>query len=167
MWAEIIRKIQKKKRKWYRNYQIALLRAQGATIGNNVNIRGKIYIDGKAQNLIIGDDCVLNEGVLLNCRDTLTLGRGCYISAFTQIHTAALIVDQLPRKHRQGPVCIGEDVWIAAQCILNPGISIADRCVIGGNSTVTKSIDTAGTFYAGNPARFIRNIDYSNSPEIA
>lgn len=160
MLEKIVKKMRKFFKKRYESYQVWLLKILGATIGKNVRIRGKIFIHGNPSNLTLGDDCSINEGVILNCRDKIVIGSRTHISAFTQIHTGALILDVLPREHRKGEILIGEDVWIAAQCIINPSVSIADRCVIGGNSTVTQNISQSDTFYAGNPAKFIKNIDY-------
>lgn len=161
MLKKIFKKMRKFFQKQYESYQILLLKILGAKIGKNVRIRGKFFIHRNPSNLTIGDHCSINEGVLFNCRYKILIGQHTHLSAFTQIHTGALILDVLPREHRQGSVMIGEDVWIAAQCIINPGISIAERCVIGGNSTVTKSISEPATFYAGNPAQYIKRIDYS------
>jgi acetyltransferase-like isoleucine patch superfamily enzyme len=160
MLIKFIQKVQKIRDKWHRKLQKQILRAQGANIPDSVLIHGEIYVIGNPKNLIIGEKCSINEGVLLNCRDRLTIGSGCHISAFTQIHTGALIMDRLPRKHYQAPVEIGNDVWIAAHCIINPGVSIADGCVIGGNSILRCNIETKNAFYAGTPAKLIRIIEY-------
>jgi acetyltransferase-like isoleucine patch superfamily enzyme len=68
-------------------------------------------------------------------------------------------------KDYQAPIEIGDNVWIAAHCIINPGVSIADGCVIGGNSIVTRSIETKNTFCAGTPAKVVRTIQYTKGNE--
>ena len=165
MLKKIVKKILKIKTKFASRYQMAILKILGATIGENVRIRGKLTVIGNPSRLSIGDGCSINEGVLINCRDTVVIGKRCHISANTQIHTGALILNELPRKHLQASVVIGDDVWIAAHCVINLGVVIADRCVVGGNSTVLKSLEIKEGFYAGSPARFIKSIAYTDYQE--
>jgi len=48
-------------------------------------------------------------------------------------------------------------------CVL-PGVSIGDNSIIGSGSVVTKSVP-ANEIWVGNPARFVRTIDFSNKNE--
>jgi hypothetical protein len=54
-------------------------------------------------------------------------------------------------------VTIGNGVIVGYGSIILPGVYIADDCVIGAGSVVTKSIYKKG-IYAGNPAKFIKEI---------
>ena len=45
------------------------------------------------------------------------------------------------------------------------GVTISDRAVIGAGSVVTHDIPP-DTVWAGNPARFLRNIDNGEEKEI-
>jgi virginiamycin A acetyltransferase len=51
-----------------------------------------------------------------------------------------------------GPVKIGNDVWIGAQCIILSGVTIGDGAVIAANSTVTKDIPPYA-IAGGTPAK--------------
>jgi acetyltransferase-like isoleucine patch superfamily enzyme len=51
---------------------------------------------------------------------------------------------------------IGNDVWIGVKVVVLPGIHIADGCVVGAGSIVTKSLTEPYGIYAGNPAKLIR-----------
>lgn len=53
-----------------------------------------------------------------------------------------------------GKVKIGNRVFIGAESVVLPGITIGDDVIIGANSTVTHDIP-AGCVYAGSPARLI------------
>lgn len=55
-------------------------------------------------------------------------------------------------------VRIGRSVWIAANSIVLKGVTIGDGAVVGAGSVVTTSIPEKAIF-AGNPAKWIRNID--------
>lgn len=50
---------------------------------------------------------------------------------------------------------IGNDVWIAAKCIIKAGVTIGDGVVVGMGSVVTKDIPPY-EIWGGNPARLIR-----------
>lgn len=55
------------------------------------------------------------------------------------------------------PVKIGRNVWIGSNSTILPGVTVGDNAVIGAGSVVTKDIPE-NTVFAGNPAKFIKNI---------
>lgn len=55
------------------------------------------------------------------------------------------------------PVHIGNNVWIGANSIILPGVTIGDNTVIGAGSVVTKDIP-ANVVAVGNPCRVMREI---------
>jgi hypothetical protein len=54
-------------------------------------------------------------------------------------------------------VKIGKGVIVGFRSLILMGVEIADFCVIGANSVVTKSLLKKGV-YAGSPAKFIKDI---------
>lgn len=56
-----------------------------------------------------------------------------------------------------GDIVIGNDVWLGTRVVVLPGVHIADGCVVGAGSVVTKNLTEAYGIYAGNPARLIRH----------
>ena len=55
------------------------------------------------------------------------------------------------------PVHIGTNVWIGANSVILPGVSIGDNSVIGAGSVVTKDIP-ANVVAVGNPCKVLREI---------
>ncbi len=55
------------------------------------------------------------------------------------------------------PISIGNNVWIGANCIVMPGVSIGDNSVIGAGSIVTNDIPADVVAY-GTPCRIMRPI---------
>lgn len=55
------------------------------------------------------------------------------------------------------PVHIGNNVWIGANALILPGVTIGDNSVIGGGSVVTKDIP-ANVVAVGNPCKVLREI---------
>jgi len=56
------------------------------------------------------------------------------------------------------PIHIGDNVWIGAGAIINPGVTIGENSVIGSGAVVTKDVPP-NVFAAGNPCKFIKDID--------
>ena len=52
-------------------------------------------------------------------------------------------------------VIINENVWVGAQSIILPGVTIGPDSIIGAGSVVKKDVE-ANTIVAGNPAKFIK-----------
>ena len=55
------------------------------------------------------------------------------------------------------PVHIGNNVWIGANSVVLPGVSIGENSVIGAGSIVTRDIP-ANVVAVGNPCRILREI---------
>lgn len=56
----------------------------------------------------------------------------------------------------KGDVQIGNDVWIGSDSKIMSGVTIADGCIIGANSLVTKSVLEPYTIVGGVPAKIIK-----------
>jgi len=59
-----------------------------------------------------------------------------------------------PHKRNDGIINIGNDVWIGARAIINPGVTVGDGAVIGSGSVVTHDIEPY-SIVAGSPAKVI------------
>jgi acetyltransferase-like isoleucine patch superfamily enzyme len=56
------------------------------------------------------------------------------------------------------PVVIGNDVWIGANAVILPGVTIGKHCVVAAGAVVTKDIPDH-TLVGGVPARIIKQLD--------
>jgi len=54
-------------------------------------------------------------------------------------------------------IIIGNNVWIGANTVINPGVHIGNNAVIGSGSVVTKDIPD-NVIAVGNPCRVLREI---------
>jgi acetyltransferase-like isoleucine patch superfamily enzyme len=61
---------------------------------------------------------------------------------------------QHPRRENDGNINIGNDVWIGARAIINPGINVGDGAIIGSGSVVTHDVEPY-SIVAGTPAKII------------
>ena len=60
----------------------------------------------------------------------------------------------------KGNIHIHTGVWIGAGAIILGGVTVGENAVIGAGSVVTKNVEK-NTMVAGNPAKFIKKIDFS------
>jgi maltose O-acetyltransferase len=114
--------------------------------GYNVHVGGNFYANF---DLIILDVCEVR------------IGKNCFIGPRASILTATHPVDPIARAagpEYGAPVTIGDDVWIGAGAIINPGVTLGDRVVVASGAVVTRSFG-AGSLIGGVPARVIREID--------
>ncbi len=131
----------------------AILAERLAEVGRGVVVRPPFYCD-YGHNIRLGDDvfinynCVFLDVVGIVIGDRTQIGPGVHIYAADHPRDADI--------RRRGlefgrPVKIGCDVWIGGGAIILPGVSIADRAIIGAGSVVTKDV-AAGVTVVGNPA---------------
>lgn len=106
------------------------------------------------QRVFFNFNCVVLDVNLVEIGDRVLFGPA------VQIYTATHPLDWQLRAAGQEnglPVKIGSDVWVGGGAIINPGVTIGDRAVIGSGSVVTKDIPS-DVFAAGNPCRVIRQL---------
>jgi len=133
--------------------------------GNKTNIREHNTI---GNNVSIGTLSVVEHHVKIE--DNVRIHTQAFIPEYSHLKSNAWIGPNVvltnakyPRSPNvkdslEGPV-IGGNAKIGANCTILPGIKIGENSLIGAGSVVTKNVES-GSIYAGNPARFIRKIDY-------
>lgn len=119
----------------------------------------RIYFQGAG--VAINDNVFIHavNGVYIGKRATISYG----VTLLTESYDLLSFDEYLKgeyRKHRGAPIKIGENVWICANSTILPGVSIADNIIVGAGSVVTKDLDRANSLYAGNPARFIKELEF-------
>ena len=125
--------------------------------GKNVNIEhGAFLASGK--DIEIGD----NSGVGLNCRiaGPLSIGNDVMmapgVTIVTQNHEISdTTIPMRLQTAEKKKVTISDDVWIGANAIILPGITVGRGSVIAGGAVVTKDVEPY-TIVGGNPAKVIR-----------
>lgn len=63
----------------------------------------------------------------------------------------------MPMMHQpkdEKDVVIGDDVWLGAQVLVMPGVTIGDGCVVGAGSVVTRDLP-ANSIAVGSPAKIV------------
>ena len=55
------------------------------------------------------------------------------------------------------PVVIGDDVWIGANAVILPGVTIGRHCVVAAGAVVTKDVPD-NSVVAGVPAKILKQL---------
>lgn len=85
----------------------------------------------------------------------VTIGADCYIAPHVKFFASGHDLDDLTM-HVGADIVIGREVWIGAQTIVLPGVTVGDECVIAAGSVVTGDLPP-GVLAGGVPARVIRD----------
>ncbi len=131
------------------------LRLLGAHIGRGVRVYGRFVVHGDARNLRIDDGSTINEGVLFDLRDKITIGRGVRLSSYVQLRTSRL---DRTGQHSGAPIVLSDRVWLASGVVVSDGVIIGSSSVIGANSVVVSNIGP-DTFAVGLPARPLKSLN--------
>lgn len=129
-----------------------------AVPGRQVRLRMPLVVY-HPENLRFGEQVDVGENVVLRASGGLSIGSRVLIAAGAVLTTVGHPL-QLPRWGRNvsAPIVIGDDVWIGANAVILPGVTIGDGSVIAAGAVVTADVPPLSVA-AGVPARVIRRID--------
>lgn len=122
--------------------------------GKNVKIWDNVQIDSPSK-LTLGNDVSINRGCILNAGGYINIGNdvliGPNVIIYSQNHNfnnSKVPIWQQGYKCKK--VVIGNNVWIAANVIILPGIKIGNNVVIGAGAIVTKDVNSNIILYGNN-----------------
>ena len=127
------------------------------------NVRGFIrepFHCDYGYNIHVGEGFYANYDCIMLDSAPITIGDGCMFGPRVSLITATHPVeaerrcwrDDIPYEGEYArPITIGDQVWLGAGVIVNPGVTIGDRAVIASGSVVTRDIP-ADSLAAGVPA---------------
>jgi acetyltransferase-like isoleucine patch superfamily enzyme len=127
-------------------------------IGEDSKIREHVYIAGiitPESKLTLGKRCMILQYSFLNPTKQITLGNDCGIGGSCKLFTHGSylsILEGYPVTF--APIIIGNNVWIAWDVFILPGVSIGNDVVIGACSLITRDIPS-NCIVSGNPAKVI------------
>lgn len=136
---------------FWRNF---LLRVFGARIGKSVRIEPSVRIEFPWK-LTIGDYSSVDRDVWLYSLDKITIGRFVTVSMKSFICTGSHDHRQANMPLITAPVAVGDNVWLAADVFVSPGITICDNTVVGCRSTVLHDLP-ANSVCGGYPCRVVK-----------
>lgn len=139
---------------------------RAAVLDELIGKHGKhFYIEGPFRcdygtYITLGENFYANYNCTILDIAPVTIGDNVMLAPGVGIYTAGHPVH--PDARRSGyeygrPITIGDDVWIGANSVICPGVTIGSGAVIGAGSVVTRDIP-AGVVAAGVPCRVLRPV---------
>jgi maltose O-acetyltransferase len=128
--------------------------------GHGLWIESPFYCD-YGSNIRLGEKVFFNFNCVILDVAPVRIGNRTMFGPNVQIYTATHPVNHLERASGLEfgkPIEIGDDVWVGGSAIINPGVRIGDRSIIGAGSVVTRDIPS-DVIAAGNPCKVIRRIE--------
>lgn len=127
----------------------------------NMHSPVKLLADRPGATITIGENTRIH-GTCLHAYQSITVGKNCLIAANCQIidgngHDSSFhdVSNRINTTGKSSPIVIEDDVWVGANCIILPGVTIGKGTIISANSVVLK--DIPGMVLAGgNPAVVIK-----------
>lgn len=135
------------------------LRLNGAIIGKRVMFYPGVWIvPGK--NLRLGNDVDLALGVIVTTSGGVVIGDRAFVGYRTQILSSNHSIPKgygriFGSGHKKNKVIVENDVWIGANCIILPGVTIGEGAVVAAGAVVTRTVQPF-SIVGGNPAKIIR-----------
>lgn len=110
--------------------------------------------------LVLGGGFSSNYDLTISCGKRIEFGNDCLLGWCCTLidgdgHTIYDSTGKKMNENRQ--IKIGNHVWIAAKCTCLKGCSIADDCVVGFGSILSKQYNCVGSLIIGAPGKTIKN----------
>ena len=138
----------------------ALLKEMFGDIGEGCYIEPPFHAHWAGKHVHFGHNVYANFNLTLVDDTDIYVGDKVMFGPNVTVATAGHPIDPELRYQAMQyniPVHIGENVWIGANAVVLPGVTIGDNSVIGAGSVVTKDIP-ANVVAVGNPCRVLREI---------
>jgi carbonic anhydrase/acetyltransferase-like protein (isoleucine patch superfamily) len=116
-------------------------------LGENVSVWFQAVIRGDVNRIVIGDESNVQDGAVIHCTYQKTetiIGRRVSIAHHAIVHGCT----------------IEDEVLIGMGAIVMDGAYIEKGSIVAAGAIVTQGTRVpAGSIYAGNPARFLKQVD--------
>ena len=113
-------------------------------------------------NIEMGELACLGDMTDIYSVARITLGANSTVSHYSFLCAASHDFDDPNHPLTVAPITLGEEVWIAADVFVAPGVTIPDGVVVGARSSVFTSNLPAWHLCAGSPAKAIRPRGFRN-----
>lgn len=147
----------------FKSWRAIVLRLFGAKVGKNANVYASVRI-WAPWNLEIGDYSSIGPEVDFYNQGKITIGNHSIISQKSYLCASTHDFEVVDFPLICKPIFIEDQVWIAADAFIGPGVTIKEGAVVGARSAVFKSVNP-WSVVGGNPAKYIRDREIRKNDE--
>lgn len=140
-------------------YRTELLQQLFESVGKNVFIEPPFRCDYGC-HITIGNNFYANYDCIIIDVAKVNIGNNVFFGPRVGVYTAGHPIDADVRNtllEFGTEITIGNNVWVGANTVINPGVTIGNNVVIGSGSIVTKDIPD-NVIAVGNPCKVLRAI---------
>jgi maltose O-acetyltransferase len=127
-------------------------------ISGKIRFRRPLFIQ-HPENIHLENNVAINRNCTFLAHGNISIGENSMVGP----NVVILTVDHDYRvegigtqtAHKVSPVVIGRNVWLGANAIILPGVTIGNGAVVAAGSVVTADVGE-NSIVGGNPARFIK-----------
>lgn len=144
-------------------YRKQLLKELFEKTGEELYIEPPFHCDYGC-HISVGENFYANFDCIILDVGKVKIGKNVMFAPRVGVYTAGHPIDAEVRVRGLEfgtAVTIGDNVWVGANAVINPGVTIGSNVVIGSGSVVTKDIPD-NVVAAGNPCRVLREITESD-----
>ncbi len=138
-----------------KKFEIILLKLFGAKIGKNCRIysSAKIIIP---YNLIMEDGAVIADRVIIQNTAKIHIKKNAIVSQGSYLCAGSHDITKKSFDYVRKPIIIEENAWVAAECFVGPGVTVAEGSVLGARTVLFKNTNP-WTVWVGNPAKYVKD----------
>ncbi len=139
--------------------------------GNNNNIvisrraglnKTDLHMEDDNNKIFIGENTSIFGDTQLAAMEgtSVRIGKDCMFSSDIQFRTGdshSIIDSDGKRLNPSENIYIGNHVWVGTKVICLKGVHIADNCIVGAGSLLTKKFNEENVIVAGNPAKIVKH----------
>lgn len=114
----------------------------------------------QSNKFTVGRNCGINTGTYINAKGGISFGDNVLVGSNVTISSGKHPIDGkeppvFQRPTEPLPIVIEDDVWIGANAVIMPGVTLKKGTVVGAGAIVTKNTEEYSVV-AGVPAKVIR-----------
>lgn len=129
---------------------MALIATIRRTLMRKVVIRVTHFIYSKLYGMDIGTGVRISRGARLD----KTNPKGIHIGDYTAVTKGAIVLSHDFVNREWKDTRIGKNCFLGYNCIVMPGITIGDNCIVAANSLVGRDV-LPNSVVMGNPAKVV------------
>lgn len=136
----------------------ALLHSLFASLGES-NVIKDGFKCNYGFNISIGNRCYFNYNLVILDSFQVEIGNNVFIAPNVVLSPVTHPNEAKDRRKLiGGKITIEDDVWIGANAVILPGVTLHRGAVVAAGAVVTKDVP-ANTVVGGVPAKFIKTVD--------